>query len=241
MSNSTCNEIALDSDNSDDDSDGDGDNGGDGARTKSQKKPAHRYNTRSQPKTTVEQSSEETQEEFEFNGTGTEYNESGSNKKTNQNKRKRRAKQLSAEPQRRSGRLSKQGDTNCTKFFSGKDNESDPPLPKRKKKSAMEALLDGAKCDTAEELKEDTESPEWQCGYEGCITTARGMNNKGVRACQIHGAKAPLCTVGGCKNQSRNGGTHAKGGALDEIMGELCPEDAATMRRLAADDYDEDD
>lgn len=36
------------------------------------------------------------------------------------------------------------------------------------------------------------------------------------------------------------GGTHAKGGALDELMGELYPEKAAAMRRLAV-DSDEDD
>ena len=38
----------------------------------------------------------------------------------------------------------------------------------------------------------------------------------------------------------RIGGTHAKGGALDELMGELYPEEAAAMRRLAASDSDDD-
>ena len=65
ISNLTC-EIALDSDNSDDDDDDD--DGGDGAQTKAQKKPSHRYNTRSQPKTTAEQANNEAQVEFEFNG-----------------------------------------------------------------------------------------------------------------------------------------------------------------------------
>ena len=37
------------------------------------------------------------------------------------------------------------------------------------------------------------------------------------------------------------GGTHAKGGALDELMGEMYPEEAAAMRALAANDSDEDD
>ena len=70
MSNLTCNEIALDSDNSDDDDDDDdGDNGGDGARTKAQKKQSHRYKTRSESSTTVEQANNEAQDGFEFNGT----------------------------------------------------------------------------------------------------------------------------------------------------------------------------
>ena len=268
ISNLTC-EIALDSDNSDDDDDDD--DGGDGAQTKAQKKPSHRYNTRSQPKTTAEQANNEAQVEFEFNGSvyptyqkmvdakrsrnervlersakaiaaklGTEYNKSGSNKKTNQNKRKRGAKQSSSEPQRRSGRLSKQGKTSFTKFFSGNDDnksersdnsdtsasisDSDDdddisvaPPSKKKKKSAMEALLAGAKCDTVnDELKEDVESLVWQCGYEGCMKTAKGLNDKGVRACVKHGAKKTprkRCTIEGCKSYIQNNGVCKRHGA----------------------------